>query len=114
MSLFLGEYLYFYKKNNTIFHNRTDKVFLKFIVFIYLVFNLTLLYSTYIYPVAFTYKTRHNIFFSFFASKLTFLYSCIFGKCMFCYFIDIRALSCYENDLHIVNISNGNNIYHIL
>ena len=29
---------------------------------------------------------------------------------MFCYFIDIRALSYYENDVHIVNISNGNSI----
>ena len=33
---------------------------------------------------------------------------------MFCYFIDIRALSYYEKDVHIVNISNGNNIYHVL
>ena len=33
---------------------------------------------------------------------------------MFCYFIDIRALSYYENDVHIVNISNGNSIYHVL
>ena len=31
--------------------------FLKVIVFIYLVLNLMLRYSTYIYPVAFTYKT---------------------------------------------------------
>ena len=30
---------------------------------------------------------------------------------MFCYF---RALSYYENDVHIVNISNGNSIYHVL
>ena len=29
---------------------------------------------------------------------------------MFCFFIDIRALSYYENDVHIVNISNGNSI----
>ena len=33
---------------------------------------------------------------------------------MFCNFIDIRALSYYENDVHIVNIPNGNNIYHVL
>ena len=33
---------------------------------------------------------------------------------MFYYFIDIRALSNYENDLHIVNISNGNSIFHVL
>ena len=33
---------------------------------------------------------------------------------MFYYFIDIRALSYYENDVHIVNISNVNNIYHVL
>ena len=33
---------------------------------------------------------------------------------MFCYFIDIRALSYYENDVHVVNIPNGNIIYHVL
>ena len=33
---------------------------------------------------------------------------------MFCFFIDIRAMSLYENDVHIVNISNGNSIYHVL
>ena len=33
---------------------------------------------------------------------------------MFYYFIDIRALSYYENDEHIVNISNGNSIYQVL
>ena len=33
---------------------------------------------------------------------------------MFCYFIVIRALSYYENDVHIVNIPNGNSIYHVL
>ena len=33
---------------------------------------------------------------------------------MFCYFLDIRASSYYENDVHIVNIQNGNNIYHVL
>ena len=32
---------------------------------------------------------------------------------MFCYFIVIRALT-YENDVHIVNIPNGNSIYHVL
>ena len=32
---------------------------------------------------------------------------------MFCYFIDIRAFSYYENDVHIVNISNGKSIYHV-
>ena len=36
--------------------------FLKFIVFIYLVLNLMLRYSTYVYLVAFTYKTSQNIF----------------------------------------------------
>ena len=36
--------------------------FLKFIVFIYFVLNLMLRYSTYIYPVVFTYKTCQNIF----------------------------------------------------
>ena len=33
---------------------------------------------------------------------------------MFCYFIDIMALSYHENDEHIVNISNGNSINHVL
>ena len=33
---------------------------------------------------------------------------------MFCYFIDIRALSYYENDVHIVNLPNGNSIYYVL
>ena len=33
---------------------------------------------------------------------------------MFYYFIAIRALSYYENDEHIVKISNGNSIYHVL
>ena len=33
---------------------------------------------------------------------------------MFCYFIDIGALSYYENDVQIVNIPNGNNVYHVL
>ena len=33
---------------------------------------------------------------------------------MFCYFIDIGALSYCENDVHIVNIPNGNSIYHVL
>ena len=37
--------------------------FLEFIVFIYLVLNLMLHYSTYISPVVFTYKTCQNIFF---------------------------------------------------
>ena len=33
---------------------------------------------------------------------------------MFCYFIDIGALSYYENDVHTVIIPNGNSIYHVL
>ena len=33
---------------------------------------------------------------------------------MFCYFIDIRALLKYENDVHIVNLPNGNSIYYVL
>ena len=71
-------------------------------------------YSTYIYSVMFTYKTCQNTFF--FASKIDiYIYIKVyFGKCMFCCFIDIRALSYYKNDVHIVNISNGNSIYHVL
>ena len=57
----------FIKKNNTIFVIGQVK-FLKFIVFIYIALNLMLHYSTYIYPVVFTYKTCQIIFF-FFASK---------------------------------------------
>ena len=62
MSLFLGENQYFYKKkNNPNFCNQTGKVFK--IYSYYLSFlNLMLRYSTYIYPVVFTYKTCENIF----------------------------------------------------
>ena len=81
MSLFFCENQYF-NKNNSIFCYRTGKKFLKFIVFIYLVLNLMLHYSSYIYPVVFT------------------------GI--------LRALSNYENDVHIVNISNGSSIYNLL
>ena len=61
MSLFLGENQYFYKKIIQMFAIGQVK-FLKFIVFIYLVLNLMLRYSTYIYPVVFTYKTCQSIF----------------------------------------------------
>ena len=61
MSIFLGENQYFYKKIIKIFLIGQVK-FLKFIVFIYLVLNLMLRYSTYIYPVVLTYKTCQNIF----------------------------------------------------
>ena len=87
--------------------------FLKGIVFIYLVLNLILHYSTYIYPVVFTYKICQNIFF-FCLKNRHFYIQVYFGKCMFCSFIDIRALQYYENDVHIVNISNGNSIYYVL
>ena len=70
-------------------------------------------YSIYIYPVVFTYKTCQNIFF-FGLENGHFYIQVYFEKCMFCYFIDIRALSYYENDAHIVNISNGNSIYYVL
>ena len=60
MSLFLGENQYFYKKLIQIFVIGQVK-FLQFIVFIYLVLNLMLRYSTYIYPVVFIYKTCQNI-----------------------------------------------------
>ena len=78
MSLFWGENQYFYKKLIQIFAIGQVK-FLKFIVFTYLVLNLMLHYSTYIYPVVFTYKTCQNIFF-FLPPKLTFLYSGIFWE----------------------------------
>ena len=85
--------------------------FLKFIVFIYLVLNLMLCYSTYKYLVVFTYKTCQNIFL-FCLENWHFYIQVYFGKCMFCYFIDIRALSYYENDVHIVNLPNS--IYYVL
>ena len=61
MSFFFGENQYLYK-NNPFFCNLTAKV-LQFIVLIYIGLNLMLHYSTYIYPVVFTYKTCQNIFF---------------------------------------------------
>ena len=78
MSLFLGENQYFYKKKIHFFVIGQVK-FLKFIVFVYLVLNLMLHYSTYIYPVVFTYETCQNIFF-FWPRKRTFLYSGIFWE----------------------------------
>ena len=54
-------------KNSPIFFVIGQVKFLKFIIFIYLVLNLMLHYSTYIYPVVFTYKTCQ--IFSVFASK---------------------------------------------
>ena len=112
MSLFLGENQCFFIKNNPIFVIWQVK-FLKFIVFIYLVLNLMVHFSTNTYPVVFTYKTCQNIFF-FCLENWHFYNQVYFGKCMFCNFIDNRALSYYENDIHIVNISNGNIIYHVL
>ena len=77
MSLFLGENQYLYKKIIHFFVTRQVK-FLKFIVFSYLVLNLMLYYSNYIYPVVFTYKTCN--FFPVLPRKLTFLYSGIFWE----------------------------------
>ena len=72
---------YFYKKIINFFVIRQEK-FLKFIVFIYLVLNLMLHYSTYIYPVVFTYKTCK--IFSFFASKTDIcIFRYIFGNVCF-------------------------------
>ena len=53
--------------------------FLKFIVFIYLVLNLMLPYSTYIYRVVFTYKTCQNIILFCLENGL-FLYTGIFWE----------------------------------
>ena len=111
MSLFLGENQYFSKKIIHVFVIGQVK-YLKFIVFIYLVLYLMLHYSTFIYPVVFAYNTLQNIFFL--PRKLIFTYSGIFWEMHVLLFIDIRALSYYENDVYIVNISNGNNIYHVL
>ena len=81
MSLFLGENQHFYKKIIQIFVIRQVK-FLKFIVFIYLVLNLMLCYSTYIYLVVFTYKTCQ--IFSYFASKTDiFIFRYILGNACF-------------------------------
>ena len=68
-------------KNNPIFCNLTGKVLI-FLVFIYLVLNLMLHYSTYIYPVVFTYKTCQNILF--FASKTDIcIFRCILENACF-------------------------------
>ena len=81
MSLFLGENQYFYNKKIHFFVIGQVK-FLKFIVFVYLVLNLMLHYSTYIYPVVFTYKTCQNIFFL--ASKTDiFIFRYILGNACF-------------------------------
>ena len=72
-----------------------------------------LYYSTNIYPVVFTYETCQNIFF-FCLENWHFYIQVYFGKCMFSYLIDIKALSYYKNNVQIVSISNGNNIYHVL
>ena len=98
----------FIKKIIKIFEIRQVK-FLKSLAFIYIVLNLMLQYSTYIYLVVFTYKTCQNIFF-FCIENWHFYIQVYFGKCMFCYFIDVKAFSYYENGVHIVNISNGNRI----
>ena len=71
MSLFLGENQYFHEKR--IHFSVIGQVkFLKLKVFIYIALNLMLHYSTFIYPVVFTYKTCQIIFFSL-PQKLTFL-----------------------------------------
>ena len=61
----------------------------------------------------FTYKTCQNIFF-FGLENGHFYIQVYFEKCIIWYFIDIRALLYYENDVRIVNISNGNSIYYVL
>ena len=70
-------------------------------------------YSTYLYPVVFTYETCQNIFLFCLENGLFYI-QVYFGKCMYCCSIDIRAMLYYENDLHIVNISNRNSIYYVL
>ena len=72
-----------------------------------------LYYSIYIYRVVSTYKTCKNIFF-FRLENWHFYIQVYLKKCLFCYFIDNRALSYYENDVHIVKISVGNIIYPFL
>ena len=111
MSLFLGQNQHFYKKIIHFFVIWHVK-FLKFIVFSYLDLNLMLYYSTYYILSCLLIKPAK--IFSCFASKTDIYIQVYFGKCIFCKFIDIRALSYYENDVHIVNISNRNSIYHVL
>ena len=70
---------------------------------------MALHFSTYIYPVMYTYKTSQNIFV--FDSKFDLLIlRYILGNAC----IAITYISYEEKDVHIVNISNGNNIYHVL
>ena len=75
MPFFWGENQYFYKK----YFQLLQVKILKFIVIIYLVLNLMQHYSTYIYPVVYTYKSRQN-YFGFSPQILTFLYSGIFWE----------------------------------
>ena len=96
MSLFLGENKYFYKKIIEIFVIGQVK-FLRFIVFIYLVLNLMLHYSTYMYPAVVTYKTCQNIFF--FASKTDILiFRYILGNVCF-------AISQISGHCHIMKMT---------
>ena len=85
--LFWGKNQCLYKKINTFFCNLTAKV-LKFIVIIYLVLNLMLHYSTYIYLVVLTINLDKT--FSFFCLKIgQFHIQVYFEKCMYCYNIGI-------------------------
>ena len=80
-------------------------------VIIYLVSNSMLHFQpTYILSCILE-KTAKIV--SFFASKSDILIArYILGKCMYCYYSYIYVLSYQENDVHIVNISNGDSIYH--
>ena len=69
MSLFFGENQYFHKKNIQFFVIGQVE-FLKFVVFIYLILNLMLHYSTNISLVVFTIKPAK--IFPFFAAKTDF------------------------------------------
>ena len=97
---------------NTIFCNLADKV-LKSRVVIQLVSKLILNKSTYIYLCR-VYLKNPPKYFRFDLKIWHFDNQVYFVKCMYYYYLYIWTLPYLENDVHIVNISNGNSIYRVL
>ena len=100
-------------KNNPFFCNRTGKVF-KIYSFYLACFKFDAALLNLHIPCLVYLKNLPKYFPFFLPRKLIFLLSGIFWKMHFSYFIDNRAFAYYENDVHIVNISNDNSIYHVL
>ena len=112
MSWILGENRFFVNLN-TNFCNLADKV-LKFRAVIELVSNLMLNYSTYIYLCRVNLKKKAPKYFRFDLKIWHFDIQVYFVKFMYCCYLYIWTLSYQENDVHIINISNGNSIYDVL